>query len=116
MLSDTSSLLAACAAAVQAVCRSGPLMQVGGETRERNRMEEACRSAEGRRKGREEVSLRWKGEQADPEPITPSLFLCEQADPVLCTSALLALTKLMAADGAFCEANMQLFFGFLSSR
>lgn len=28
VLSDTNSLLAACAAAVQAVCRSGPLMQV----------------------------------------------------------------------------------------
>ena len=39
-----------------------------------------------------------------------------QAHPLLCTSALLALTKLMAIEAAFCETNMQLFFTLLNNR
>ena len=39
-----------------------------------------------------------------------------QAHPLLRTSALLALTKLMAIDATFCDTNMQLFFTLLTKR
>ena len=42
--------------------------------------------------------------------------LPRQAHPLLRTSALLALTKLMAIDATFCDTNMQLFFTLLTNR
>ena len=40
--------------------------------------------------------------------------MAESAD--LRASALLALTKLMAVDASFCDANLQLLFSLLQSR
>lgn len=43
-------------------------------------------------------------------PTYISTHTCAQADSALCSSALLALLKLMAVDEGFCEAHMQLVF------
>lgn len=39
-----------------------------------------------------------------------------QLNPLLRSSALLALSKLMAVDARFCEDNLQLFFTMLANR
>ena len=51
-----------------------------------------------------------------PHHIPPHHIPPPQAHPLLRTSALLALTKLMAIEAAFCETNMQLFFTLLNNR
>ncbi|KAF5843603.1 hypothetical protein DUNSADRAFT_12866 [Dunaliella salina] len=53
-------------------------------------------------------------EQIDAEILGRGSLLC--AHPVICESALLALSKLMAVDGKFCEDHMRLLFTHLSNK